>query len=95
MVARANYRFLITLALGAEVCAFYARYAQSPQGLAFLKQLTHENNRLDQALERLKKEISDLERDINEFQRYPWRKEEIARNSLQMAYPNEEIFLIA
>ena len=42
----------------------------------------------------VEKDLARLRSEISDWEVYPWYKERMAREELQMAYPGEEIFLI-
>lgn len=63
------------------------------KGIKEITALRDENKTILSNIEQLKSDNSRLELQINDWQKFDWNKEEAARESLQYAKPNEEVFL--
>jgi cell division protein FtsB len=75
----------------AEPCLFTCWYFQS----AHYQELQELNQELQQEIELLHKtqqEIAALKQEIDDFQQYPYYREKIAREHLQLAHPTEELY---
>jgi len=77
-----------------EICVFIGVYAFGPHGIQHLRQLSHENEQLEREVQALKIEVSELEQKIVQWNTHSFYKEKIAREQLQMAYKNEEIYYL-
>ena len=80
--------------LALEVIFFVGFYFYGSHGRRELSALQRDNVMLEGKVATLQKEIIHLNQEIDEWNTYPWYREKIARESLQMAFPGEEIFLL-
>ena len=78
----------------AETGIFSFYYIAGANGLKAIRQLKNENDTLVEKISGLRHTINTLNEGISAMHTYPWCKEKIAREDLQMAYPDEEIFLL-
>ena len=63
-------------------------------GLRAIFAIKQHNKDLESAIARLHVEIDDLQRTISDWQTYPFYREKYARERLQMAHKDDEIYLI-
>lgn len=85
--------FLRTILI-VEVLIFAGFYFFGSHGLKALHQHQREAVELNKELEQLKGEVQELKTAIHEWTAFPWYREKIAREELQLAYPHEEIIMI-
>lgn len=78
-----------------EVLVFCGVYLFGRQSIAVLVGLQRDNKHLQELLQDQKKEITDIESTIQEWQLHPFYKEKIARELLQMARKEEQVYYIA
>ncbi len=76
----------------AEILIFCYFYFFSSAGLQAIKYYERINSELSADIVRYKKEISDLEKNIAQFSKDPFYKEELARTQLHMGYEDEIIY---
>jgi cell division protein FtsB len=79
----------------AEVALFAYIYICGAHGLRALYALEQENNVLQNQIETLTVEIKDISNTITQWDMHPFYKEKIAREQLQMAGKNEDIYYIS
>jgi cell division protein FtsB len=87
-------KMIMPFLLFSEIAIFVIFYAMGSNGLQAILRLQKENNSLSQDIDRLSFETSQLEFEIKEWNTYPWYKEQVARQDLQLGYSNEELFLL-
>ncbi len=87
-------KYIVRLALAGEIIIFGAVYFTSPSGFKALLSLKEDNKQLEGYIISIQDDITRLAHEIVEWDTYPWYKEKIAREELQMAYPGEEVFLL-
>jgi cell division protein FtsB len=85
---------LLRIFIACEFLLFAFYYIRGANGLNTILQLKQENKKLTQNIDQIKQEISSMKIENENWEKYPWYREQIARQDLQMAYPDEEIFLI-
>jgi cell division protein FtsB len=88
-------RYWSRLLLCVEIALFFGIYWWGTDGLIKLHQSQKENSQLATDVVLLNAEIDKLEKEIVAYQQDPFFREKQAREQLQMARKNEEIFLIA
>lgn len=86
--------FLLRLATLIELgfFGFYAVYGS--HGLMAMRDLQEKNNMLEQNIHSREQEISQLKKEIADWQTYPFYREQYAREHLQMAQKDDEVYLI-
>lgn len=77
-----------------EVTLFTLFYLFGAQGLQALMQLKKQNVILHNELESMQQDVKDLEQKLQDWRTNLFYKEKIAREQLQMARPNEEIYFL-
>lgn len=85
---------LLKLFLYIECLIFAFLYIAGTNGLQALKQLKRENRALSQDIKQVLQEVSTLQNEIADWHKYPYYKEKIAREQLQMMRKNEIIYLL-
>lgn len=88
-------RMLLRFFLVFEVFLFGYIYLFGKNGLQELQVLRSEAMQLDQEVQQLAKEIEGLEAKIVAWEENDFYKEKIAREQLQMARKNDEIYYIS
>lgn len=78
----------------AEVFIFCGVYLFGKHSIAVLVGLQRDNKHLQELVQDQKKELANIERHIQE-QSNPFYKEKIAREQLQMARKEEQVYYIA
>ena len=64
------------------------------KGLLAVQRLGHEHQNLKKSIEVLKIEIFDLKQNIDQWQTNDFYKEQCAREQLQMARPDEQVYVL-
>lgn len=90
-VKKVLMRFFFSL----EMLVFCGVYLFGKQSITVLVSLQKENDLLQNQLLEQKKEIAAIEHTIHEWQEHPFYKEKIAREQLQMARKDEQVYYIA
>ncbi len=88
-------RIALRLFLLGEVVLFGYIYLFGNNGLQALNQLKHETNMFEQTVTQLAGEVDALETEIIEWEQNDFYKEKIAREQLQMAHKNDEIYYLS
>ena len=86
---------LLKILLIVECVFFVIAYFTGTQGLSALRQLQKENAVIKEEITLVEKEISELQSAIDDWHHYPYYKEKIAREQLQMMRKNETIYIIS
>lgn len=89
-----RYGVLIIILLAVEASIFLYFFIAGSRGLWVLAERRRECDVTACKAEALGEEVRMLRKQIDDLQRYPWYKEQIAREELQLQYPDEEVFLI-
>jgi cell division protein FtsB len=87
--------FFLTLCLCAligECSVFFYYYFFGAHGYKKIQELQTQQDALDQAVSEMKAEVAGLEKQLDDFKKYPYYKEKIIREQLQMIKPNEVIY---
>ncbi|MGE0206783.1 MAG: septum formation initiator family protein [Candidatus Babeliales bacterium] len=84
----------IKIFFGIEVLAIIFLYLFGSQGLPLLLRLRKENFMLEAQIDVLAQEVAVLETSLHEWHRYAFYKEKIAREQLQLAHEQEQIFYL-
>lgn len=85
---------IIKCFLSLEIAIMLFFYLFGVQGLPSLYRLSQENGVIKKEIDRLRVEVGELDKTIQEWHTYPYCKEKIAREQLQMAYPDDCIYYI-
>jgi cell division protein FtsB len=87
-------KYLILLFLSLEVLGSIGVYMGGSAGITLVWQLDHGNEMMEKKIDELKNENEQLILAIDEWDKYPFYKEKIAREQLQMAAPEDELYVI-
>lgn len=84
---------ILYLILGTELMlgAFYFVYGS--KGIKAINALRQENTDIHNQITKLTQDNATLESQINDWHKFDWHKEQMAREELQFAKPDEEVFL--
>lgn len=85
---------IIQLFFVIEVMVFAGVYLFGAQGIQALLRLKRDNNELDKEIKALQTEVAHLEQQIDVWNAHPFYKEKIAREQLQMARPDDQIYYL-
>jgi cell division protein FtsB len=88
------YAYILYAVLGVEMLIFAGFYIRGPQGLRTLSDMYVEQVSMREGIDQLDQEVAALRTDINAWQKHPFHKEKIAREQLQMARPDDEVFYL-
>ncbi len=77
-----------------EVAVFLGVYFGSSGGLSSLGALKQENSRLAESITRLEGELQKLEQEQKKWDHTSFYKEKWAREQLQMARPDDEVYFL-
>lgn len=81
--------------VGAEIVVVTFLYLCGNSGVRALQAADAQNNQLLEEVKQLEMETTSLARELAERQTNPFYKESIARKELQMAYPDETVYLLS
>ena len=81
--------FYVMLAL------FGAVYIFGRRGIGLVLSLKHSNKQLHNSISVLKIENKQLENTINDWRQYPFYKEQLAREKLQLGYAEDRIYYVS
>jgi cell division protein FtsB len=84
---------LLKWLLVVEFTMFLSVYFFGPHGMQLLYSMEKENNVLENTIQKLNNEITELTTEIALFEQYDFYKEKIAREQLQMARKGETIYV--
>lgn len=87
-------RFLLRLFVLVEICLFFGFYFGGSQGLKKMWYEKSENKKLAAFIKDRETELNQLENDIHQWENSPFYKEKWAREQLQMARLNEQVYVI-
>lgn len=87
-------KIIMRTVLGIEFFTFAWLYVYGPHGLQMLGRMKHENHILEQHVQTLQDDVRDFENKIVAWNAYPFYKEQVAREQLQMARKDEIIYYI-
>ena len=88
------YAYILYAVLGVEMLVFVGFYIRGPQGLRTLSDMYVEQVSMREGVDQLDQEVAALRNDINAWQKHPFHKEKIAREQLQMARLDDEVFYL-
>jgi len=91
---RKIYAYLLYAVLGVEVLLFAGFFIRGPQGLRSLNDMYVEQATMQEGLMQLNQEVAALKHDIEDWNNHPFHKEKEAREKLQMARQNDEVFYL-
>lgn len=77
-----------------EITVFVFVYIFGPQGIQALRHVKQENMVLEQHLDVLRAEVSELKDTLVAWEQYPFYKEKIAREQLQMARKGDQVYYL-
>jgi len=78
-----------------ELCALAIIYLYGSHGMHSIHQLQHETVLLEREVGRMAQEVATIEHDIAIWNHDDFCKEKVAREQLQMAYKDDEIYYIS
>ncbi len=87
-------RTVLRFFFAGEMVAFAWMYLFSAQGMKAVVELRRENNVIEQSINETQREIVACERELCTWQKNSFYKEKIAREQLQMARTNEEVYYL-
>jgi len=88
-----RYTFrLLKLFFAAEIGVFGYLYVYGSQGLKAVDTLKQQIKNVEQLIERAGKEVDELEEQNKNWQQHAYYKEKMAREQLQMARPDDQVF---
>ncbi len=79
----------------ALLALFGALYIFGRRGIGLVLSLKHYNAQLEKTIDALKVENKQLAHTINDWQQYPFYKEQLAREKLQLGYPEDRIYYVS
>lgn len=88
------YTYALCGLLGLEVLVFAGFYIRGPQGLQTLQTMYAEQESMLAGVEQLNQEVAGLKQSIDSWHKNPFHKEKIAREQLQMARVEDEVFYL-
>lgn len=80
--------------LGIEIVMFAGFYMRGPHGLQALEGMRGECTAIHHDVEALRQEVATLQHEIDQWEQHPFHKEKIAREQLQMARTDDEVFYL-
>ena len=91
-MVRGAKRLILRLFFVGEILLFSFVYFFGAGGLRVSHHLSDEGIALNERISRIEGEISGLEEKVGKFDDYGFHMEQIARENLQMARPNEIVY---
>lgn len=88
------YAYILYAVLAAEVALFAGLYVRGPQGLQKVHDMYREHASMSEGVQQLQQEVATLKHEIDTWQKHPFHKEKIAREQLQMARTDDEVFYL-
>lgn len=88
------YAYLLYAVLGVEVVVFAGFFVRGPQGLRSLSDMYVEQATMQEGLTQLTQEVAVIKKDIDDWNNHPFHREKEAREKLQMARQEDEIFYL-
>lgn len=85
---------LFSLCLIGEMALVAYCFMYMPWGLPAIIALSDENQRIEHEVQKLSSQVTSLDRQVDDWQMYPFYTERYAREQLHMARPDETIYLI-
>lgn len=89
------YAYLLYAVLGAELTVFSWFFIRGNQGLQSLSDIYVEESAIQEGLTQLTQEVASIKQEIDNWSKHSFHKEKIAREQLQMARPDDEIFYLS
>jgi cell division protein FtsB len=77
-----------------EIGLFAWTYVYGRQGIFYLQTLAQENRVIESEIEQLRTELVEQEKEMLKWEEYPFYKEKIAREHLQLAREQDEIYYL-
>jgi len=77
-----------------EIIVFAWVYVFGPQGMQVLRDVQKENVTLEATITTLRSEMHQLEDQVVAWKTYPFYKEKIAREQLQMARKGDQVYYL-
>jgi cell division protein FtsB len=93
-VMKKIYAYILYAVLGVGVALFAWLYFRGPQGLLTLQDMYAEHETMREGVQQLQQEVATLKHEIDTWQKHPFHKEKIAREQLQMARTDDEVFYL-
>lgn len=87
-----NKRQFLRIFFAAEISLFSWFYFYGANGVMAVKKIRHENEEIEKLLAVKRDEIQELEKQVYAWQTEPFYKEKVAREQLQLARENEQIY---
>jgi len=88
------YAHILYTVLGAEVIMFTGFFIAGPQGLRTLVDMHSQQITILEGVQQLDLEVASLQQEIDNWHKHPFDKEKVAREQLQMARPDDEVFYL-
>jgi cell division protein FtsB len=86
-------RFILRLFLIVEVCGGVIFFIWGPHGMVAVSEKVKEHSLLIGQMEDLQKEVAVLKKQVDQYAHTDFYKEKIAREDLQMARTEEEVYI--
>jgi len=84
---------ILYMIIGTELIIGTVYFIYSSKGIKAINALCHENRAIENQINALQQDNAQGESQIKDWQRTEWYKEQIAREELQFAKPDESVFL--
>ena len=89
------YAYLLYALLGVEMIVFAGFFIRGPQGLRTLNDMYVEQESMQEGLTQMTQEVAVLKQDIDNWNKHSFHKQKIAREQLQMACQEDEVFYLS
>lgn len=89
-----NKRFFLRFFMGLECFIFLGIYFLGSQGLKKIWHENAENKKIATLIKKRENELDELKNEIIKWEKNPFYKEQWAREKLQMARINDEVYVI-
>jgi len=85
---------VVGLLVATELGCVGVWFVRSPRGLEVFRSYAERQRVLEQKIAAIKTDIAQLDQQINDWNTYPFYKEAWAREHVNAAYPDEDIYLL-
>lgn len=90
--AKRTKQIALRLLFGVEITLFVYVYIFGAQGIRSWQKIRAEHTALSERISTIKQDIARVEQLLAEWARYPFYREQIAREQLHMAYDTDRVY---
>lgn len=83
---------IVSSLLVGELCLFFTLYFFGEHGYKKIRKLKQNQENIQFSVDDIRQQVSDLEKKLYDFKMYPYYKEKIIREQLQMIHTDNVIY---